>query len=133
MKKSQNLMFQDALRLISRVDDLRRLDFVLGSEQAWEPPLDLIETETEVLAYVALPGVDVSNVDIVTEKGTLVVRGERQRPAEWVSAGILRLELPWGPFRREVRVPTGCRLSSHEAVRGYLIIRLAKPVEGVAE
>ena len=126
-------MFQAALRLISRVDDLRRLDFALGPEQAWEPPLDLIETETEVLAYVAVPGVDASAVEIETENGKLVVRGERQRPDEWVSAGILRLELPWGPFRREVRVPTGCRLRSREAVRGYLIIRLAKPVGATTE
>ena len=93
MTTSQNLMFQAALRLISRVDDLRRLDFALGSDQAWEPPLDLIETDTEVLAYVAVPGVDISTVEIETENGTLVVRGERQRPAEWVSAGILRLGL----------------------------------------
>lgn len=133
MTTSQNLMFQAALRLISRVDDLRRLDFALGSEQVWEPPLDLIETETEVLAYVAVPGVDVSTVEIETKDATLVVRGERERPAEWVSAGILRLELPWGPFRREVRVPPGCRLSSREVVRGYLIVRLAKPTGGAPE
>ena len=133
MTTSQNLMFQAALRLIARVDDLRRLDFGLGSERAWEPPLDLIETGTEVLAYVAVPGVDVSTVEIETENGTLVVRGERRRPIEWVSAGILRLELPWGPFRREVRVPTGCRLSSRETANGYLIIRLAKPAGGTAE
>ena len=133
MTTSQNLMLKAALRLLARVDDLRRLDFALGLEQAWEPPLDLIETETEVVAYVAVPGVDVSTVEIETDEGTLRVRGERQRPAEWVSAGILRLELPWGPFRREVRVPTGCRLSSHEAVRGYLIIRLAKPAGGTPQ
>lgn len=133
MTTSQNLMFQAALRLISRVDDLRRLDFTLGSDQTWEPPLDLIETDTKVLAYVAVPGVDISTVEIETENGTLVVRGERQRPAEWVSAGILRLELPWGPFRREVRVPTCCRLSSREAISGYLIICLAKPAGGAAE
>lgn len=133
MTTSQNLMLKAALRLLARVEDLRRLDFALGLEQAWEPPLDLIETETEVVAYVAVPGVEVSTVEIETDEGTLRVRGVRQRPAEWVSAGILRLELPWGPFRREVRVPTGCRLSSLKAVRGYLIIRLAKPSGGTPQ
>lgn len=133
MTTSQNLMFQAALRLISRVDDLRRLDFALGSDQAWEPPLDLIETETEVVAYVAVPGVDVSTVQVETDDGTLRIRGERQRPTEWVSAGFLRLELPWGPFLRKVPVPTGCKLSSREAVRGYLVIRLSKPAGDATE
>lgn len=132
VKRSQNLMFQAALRLLSQMDDLRRLDFALGPDLAWEPPLDLIETDTEVLAYVAVPGVDVSSVEVTAESGTLVVRGERQRPPEWMSAGILRLELPWGPFQRQVRVPAGCTLTSREAVRGYLIIRLAKPKPDVA-
>ncbi|MDU8945787.1 Hsp20/alpha crystallin family protein [Rhodophyticola sp. MJ-SS7] len=109
------------------MDDLRRLDFALGSAPAWEPPLDLIETENEVLAYIALPGVDISSVEVTAESGTLVVRGERVRPPERMSAAILRLELPWGPFRRQVSVPGGCTVTSREAERGYLVIRLAKP------
>jgi HSP20 family molecular chaperone IbpA len=129
VKNPQNVMFSRALRLLSEVDDMRRLDFGLGAAGVWEPALDLIETRTEIRAYVALPGVDTSTIDVRAEGGTLVIRGERPRPAEWASAALLRLELPWGPFERHVRVPNGCEMISREVVRGHLVIRLTKPQE----
>lgn len=132
-KNMQNLMLSRAMQLLSQVDDMRRLDFALGPEAAWEPPLDLIETETEVLVYVALPGVDIASVEIRAEGTTLVVRGERPRPSEWASAAILRMELPWGPFQRQVRVPRGCALASQEAMHGHLVVRLTKPRKAAPE
>jgi HSP20 family molecular chaperone IbpA len=129
VKSPQNLMFSRALDLLSQIENMRRLDFGLGSNGAWEPPLDLIETRTEILAYVALPGVDAATIEVSKKGDTLVIRGERPRPLEWASAGILRLELPWGPFERQVSVPRGCEMASREEVRGHLVIRLTKPEE----
>lgn len=126
-KTMQDLMLSRAMQMLSQVDDMRRLEFALGPEAAWEPPLDLIETETEVLAYVALPGVDIATVEVQAEGATLVIRGDRPRPSEWKSAAILRLELPWGPFQRQVRVPRGCALAGQEAMDGHLVVRLTKP------
>lgn len=127
-KTAENRMLSQAIRLLSRVDDLRRLGFELGEASDWEPPLDLIETEAEIVAYVALPGVEISDVNISVENGVLSLWGHRQRPEEWRNAGILRLELPWGVFGRRVKVPEGCAFIKRRAVQGYLVIHLKKPV-----
>jgi hypothetical protein len=46
-------------------------------QPAWEPPVDILETEFEVLALVALPGVDADNAQAVIEDGDLVIAGTR--------------------------------------------------------
>lgn len=131
-KTAENRMLSHAIRLLSRVDDLRRLGFDLGDPGYWEPPLDLIETEAEIVAYVALPGVEISEVKISAENGVLVLWGQRNRPPEWRDAGILRLELPWGAFERRIKIPDGCTLVKKLAVQGYLVIHLKKPVPEIS-
>lgn len=123
---AQNRMLSQALSLLARAEELHRVTFGLGPVPAWEPPLDLIETDSEVLAYVALPGVDMSSVEISAESGFLVLRGYRQRPPEWRTAGFLRLELPNGPFERKVRIPDGHYQVSSREGQGCLIIRMRK-------
>ncbi|WP_170067236.1 MULTISPECIES: Hsp20/alpha crystallin family protein [Roseovarius] len=124
---AENLMLSQALRLLAQVDDLRRLSFDIGTAAQWEPPLDLIETRTEIVAYVALPGVEAADVTVTAQDDMLILCGERQRPPEWREAGLLRVELPWGPFQRRVRIPAGCQLVKRQSFHGYLVIHLKKP------
>src|ERR1700738_5535579 len=69
---------------------------------AWEPPLDMLETEHEVLVLVALPGVNLDHVEAVLDDGDLVVAGTRTLPNELRTAIIHRLELPQRRFERRV-------------------------------
>jgi HSP20 family molecular chaperone IbpA len=93
----------------------------------WEPPVDLIETEQDVLILVALPGVDPERVDIVLEGPDLVVAGSRVPPAELRTATIHRLELPQGRFERRVRLPAGRFAAVHRATaHGCILITLEK-------
>ncbi len=62
----------------------------------------MLETETEVLIFFALPGVDPESVDAVIEGGTLLVSGKRVLPEELRTALIHQLELPQGQFARRV-------------------------------
>lgn len=86
-----------------------------------------METPTEVVAYVALPGVEIADVRVSAENGVLLLCGQRRRPPEWRSAGLLCVELPWGPFERRVKIPEGCTLARQQAMQGYLVIHLRKP------
>src|ERR1700719_5384073 len=71
---------------------------------AWEPPVDILETEFEVLALGALPGVDADNAQAVIEDGDLVVTGTRVLPVELRTAVIHRLEVPQGRVYRRLRL-----------------------------
>ena len=94
---------------------------------SWAPPVDVIETEHDVLVLVALPGVDPDGVEAVIDGGDLVVAGARVVPAELRTAVIHRLELPQGRFERRIPLPSG----RYAAVRrtmsnGCVLITLEK-------
>ena len=94
---------------------------------AWEPPVDVLETEHEVLVLVALPGVNPDRVEAAIDGSDLVFAGTRVFPDELRTAIIHRLELPQGRFERRVRLPGG-RYSAvrRAAADGCLLITLQK-------
>jgi HSP20 family protein len=85
-----------------------------------------LETDTEFLILVALPGVDPDQVEAVIENGTLIISGHRVLPVELRNARIHRLELPQGRFERRIVLPTGRCAVSRFAVNGCIALRLAK-------
>lgn len=94
---------------------------------AWEPPVDVLETERDVRILVALPGVNVECVEVAIETDELVVAGIRVLPPELQTAIIHRLELPQGRFQRRIRLPTGAYSSIRRSVvDGCLLIALQK-------
>ena len=128
-----NWMLSEAIDSLARAERLRQLFFSLHSkagarEASWEPPIDVLETEREILIFVALPGVDPEQVEAVIENGALVISGDRVLPAELRNARIHRLELPQGRFERRIALPTGRYAVSRFAVNGCIGLRLAKSV-----
>src|SRR5262249_23539956 len=109
-KTPVNWMLSDAIDALARAERMQHQFFNLRSsvgEASWEPPIDVLETEKELLIFVALPGVDLDEVNVVIENGMLIVSGRRTLPAEVQNARIHRLELPQGHFERRVLLPTG--------------------------
>ncbi len=128
---AQDWMWSEACEMLARAERLHRELFRPAPSQArmpaWEPPVDILETETEVLALVALPGVDADSAQAVIEDGDLVIAGTRVLPEQLRTAVIHRLELPQGRFYRRLRLPAG-RYSDvrRSAVAGCLVISLRK-------
>jgi HSP20 family molecular chaperone IbpA len=128
---ARDWMWSEACEMLARAERMHREVFRPGPSQArqpaWEPPVDILETEFEVLAFVALPGVDADNVQAAIENGDLVIAGTRILPGELRTAVIHRLELPQGRFYRRLRLPAG-RYSGvrRSVVAGCLVITLQK-------
>jgi HSP20 family molecular chaperone IbpA len=118
-------MLAEAIDSLARAERLSQQFFSLR-ESGWEPPIDVLETEDEVLIFVALPGVDPDQVEAVIENGTLVISGRRVLPVELRRARIHRLELPQGRFERRIALPVGRYVVSRFAVNGCIGLRLAK-------
>jgi HSP20 family protein len=124
-------MWSEACEMLTRAERMHREVFrptgLQARQPAWEPPVDILETENEVLVLVALPGVDADNAQAVIEDGDLVIAGNRVLPGELRTATIHRLELPQGRFYRRLRLPvgryTGVRRS---VVSGCLVVTLQK-------
>lgn len=126
-KDPMNWMLSEAIGSLARAERLRQQFFSLQSGgPSWEPPIDVLETEEEILILVALPGVDPDQVQAVIEDGVLAISGRRTLPAELRNAHIHRLELPQGRFERQIRLPAGRYVISRFAVNGCIVFRLAK-------
>jgi HSP20 family molecular chaperone IbpA len=125
-------MWADAVKMLSEAERLHRQLFQpRGSRPAqacWEPPVDVLETDREVLIVAALPGVDADAVQTVIEDGTLVLSGARVLPRELATAMIHRLELPQGCFERRIPLPAG-RYDANvrrQVANGCLLVSLLK-------
>ncbi|HXW48768.1 MAG TPA: Hsp20/alpha crystallin family protein [Xanthobacteraceae bacterium] len=128
---ARDWMWSEACEMLARAERMHRELFRPAGAQAqlpaWEPPVDILETEFEVLALVALPGVDPDNAQAVIEDGDLIIAGTRVLPEQLRTATIHRLELPQGRFYRRLRLPAG-RYGGvrRAAVAGCLVITLQK-------
>ena len=108
---ARDWMWSEALEMLARAERMHSDLFKpVGSkarQPSWEPPVDILETEFDVLAFVALPGVDPDSVEAVIDDGDLVIGGARTYPPALRTAVIHRLELPQGRFYRRLRLPAG--------------------------
>jgi HSP20 family protein len=120
-------MWSEACEALARAERLHREFFRPARLPAWEPPVDVLETERAVLVLVALLGVDPDRVKAVIEGADLVIAGVRILPPELQTAVIHRLELPQGRFERRIRLPAGGYGAVRRAsVHGCLAITLEK-------
>jgi HSP20 family protein len=123
-----NWMLSEAIESLTRAERLHKRLFSLQptAGPSWEPPIDVLETDRELLIFVALPGVDPDEVVAVIDDGTLIVSGNRILPPELQDALIRRLELPQGRFERRIALPAGRYAVSRHAWNGCVVLRLSK-------
>jgi HSP20 family molecular chaperone IbpA len=120
-------MWSEACDSLARAERLHRQFFQPRRPGTWEPPVDILETEREVLLFFALPGVSIDKVEAVIDGADLVVAGTRALPPQLRTAIIHRIELPQGRFERRVRLPAGrYRDVGRAAADGCLVITLRK-------
>ena len=123
-------MWAEACAMIERAEGLHRQFFqptVSVRQPSWEPPVDIFETERELWIVTALPGVELSDLDVAVDGQVLVVAGLRRPPFDTRGASVLRLEIPYGRFERRIRLPAApFELSRSELERGCLYVSLTK-------
>ncbi len=125
-------MWDEALDALARAERLHRQLFqppaaAHARRPRWEPPVDVLETDQEVVIIAALPGVPEETLRVVIDGGALVLSGERPPPRELRAGVIHRLELPQGQFERRIALPAGRYAEAgHCTEHGCLIIRLRK-------
>jgi len=127
MNRDFDWMWSEACDSLARAERLHRQFFQPRRPGTWEPPVDILETEREVLLFFALPGVSIDKVEAIIDGADLVVAGTRVLPPQLRTAVIHRIELPQGRFERRVRLPAGrYREVVRAAADGCLVITLRK-------
>ena len=99
------------------------------SNQAWAPPVDVWETEDELVYAFDLPGVSRESIGVEFEDGAVTVTAERTASAEVSEERFYRFERRFGSFSRTIALPQGTTDESINAAYndGVLELRVRKP------
>lgn len=124
-------MWAKACELIDRAERLHRQFFqptaVAVRDLCWEPPVDVIETGSEVLIGVALPGVNSNAVKVTVDGDTVMVTGFRRTDTLPRGSRVHRLEIPYGRFERRITFPaSSLELAQADFADGCLMLKFTK-------
>ena len=97
----------------------------------WAPPVDIYETENELVVKADLPDLQEKDIDVRVANNTLTIRGERKLEKDVNVDNYLRIERAYGSFMRSFSLPNTV---SSENIRaeyrnGVLTLHMAKREE----
>ncbi len=95
---------------------------------AWQPAVEVFETDSDVVIRAELPGIDPKNVDITVTNDTLTLKGEARAEHEEKGRNYVQRELRYGSFIRTLALPDGVKgdLAKASYKNGILEIRVPK-------
>ncbi len=101
------------------------------STRTWAPPVDIYETESDIVVKAELPGVDPKDVEVKVEDNTLYLKGERKFEKEVKNESYHRVERAYGSFARSFSLPNSINAEKVKAEYkdGLLTLMLPKREE----
>src|SRR5215813_3681781 len=101
--------FQEMTSLRDAMNQLVAESFVRpsGWAGAFQPPVDLYETENEYVVKLAAPGLKPDNFEITAQQNVLTIQGRTQQEEQKQQGARYHIrEQRFGEFMRTVRFPT---------------------------
>ena len=97
-------------------------------EQQWNPSLDLVETETSLMAAIEVPGINPDDINISVTADMLTVTGEKKQETGEQEKHYHFKERTYGSFSRLIPLPTAVNPDQVEACykNGILTITMGK-------
>lgn len=75
------------------------------AKQAWEPAVDMYETTEHIVIIVDLAGIDQDHLQIIADRNTVAVRGERANPGTGDRRTYYQMEIDSGLYERIIALP----------------------------
>jgi HSP20 family protein len=124
-------MWSEACDMLEQAERLHRQFFRPGfarpQSASWEPPIDMFDSGEQLWIIAALPSVVPERIEVSIGPDELTIAGSRPLPAIARGAAIHRLEIPYGRFERQIRLPAGrFTLEQSELVGGCLVLSLIR-------
>lgn len=118
-------------RLFAALQEAMEADTPLASA-TWAPPVDLCESEREILVRLELPGVTADQIKVGLTNSQMRVSGEKKRrvPRNRITSHLCS-ERNYGRFMRIVplRWTINVRDASAELANGVLLVKLPKTTD----
>jgi HSP20 family protein len=100
----------------------------LANSATWTPLVDLQEESDRFVVRADVPGVELKDIEVSAEDGTLTIRGERLAREHVKSDGFEHIERVAGRFQRRFTLPDSARADAIKAryTDGVLEIEIPK-------
>src|SRR5687768_13726215 len=76
-----------------------------SSTTAWNPAVDILENDKEIVVKAELPGMSADDIEVKFENNVLMLKGERRFEKETKEENYYRVERDYGTFSRAFTVP----------------------------
>lgn len=120
--------FDDSRSMRLFQDSVNRLFSEEPAGRPWAPPVDILETENDLILRADVPDVKLEDIDVRVENGTLSLKGKREFNTEEKGKGYHRIERSYGSFVRCFSLPESVdpdRISA-EYKNGVLTVTVGK-------
>jgi HSP20 family protein len=123
LREAMNRLFEDSFVRLGRLAPA--LEYTRGV------PIDMYQTENEVVVKAAMPGTKPEGVDISILGDVLTIKGESKCESEAKEESYCRKEVRYDSFAREIVLPTAVQADKAEASfeNGILPLTIPKAEE----
>lgn len=108
-------------------DEVRPWRYSSGNGSGTYFPVDVLDTDEEVIVKASLPGVKPEDIDISVTGQILTLKGESKEEREEKEGSYYRRERRYGSFVRQLQLPTEVDPNKAEAVFEHGVLRLTLP------
>jgi HSP20 family protein len=102
----------------------------LGNGEGWNPRIDVVKKEGELILRADLPGIKPDEIEVEVEDGVLTLSGEHEEKTEKKEERFLRRERRFGSFSRSMTLPEGVKPEDIKATTTDGVLELRIPVPG---
>src|SRR5689334_22046610 len=120
-----------SLRLFQ--DSVNRLLSEQNGARPWVPSVDIFETDNALVLKADVPDVEMKNVDIQIENGTLTLKGERKFEKDEKNKGFHRIERSYGSFARYFTHPETVETENVRAEYSGGVLTITLPKKEIAK
>ena len=120
LQERMNRLFEDAIARF-------RYSGEGGEADAWSPPVDILETDGEIILAAELPGLDKRTIDVQVVDNKLTIQGERNLASDLHEENYHRIERNYGRFRRHFTLPVRVRKEKISATYDRGVLRVVLP------
>ena len=91
----------------------------------WQPPVDMYESDTELIVFVEVAGIAPEKIKVMAEAQVLTISGERKCEIAGINH-VHRLEIEYGHFACRIPLPLSINVDAtkSEINNGLLLVRM---------
>ncbi|MGB6300519.1 MAG: Hsp20/alpha crystallin family protein [Rivularia sp. (in: cyanobacteria)] len=129
LRHHMNNLFDEVMHGSNKKADSHALSSIPKVKNAtWEPPIEIKETDSNLILQAQVPGIEPKDLDIHVTKDAVSISGEHEEQKVYNEKGIYRTEFEYGHFQRVIPLPMCVEYNNVKAEihNGLLTLSLPK-------